>query len=67
MLCVICGLCYVIKTLGEKEIVTMNKRMTIIGIDPKFGLSTLRSNSKILETIDFNTFQYQDFLSDCFE
>ena len=52
VLCVICYmsrfLCYVIKTLGKKGLVTMNNRMTILGIDPKFRLSILRSNSKIL-------------------
>ena len=54
VLCVKCYMlyviCYVIKTLGKKGLVTMNNRMTILGIDPKFGLSNLRSNSKILET-----------------
>ena len=52
VLCVICVLCYVmcyvIKTLGKKGLVTMNNGMTILGIDPKFGLSNLRSNFKIL-------------------
>ena len=48
MLCYV--MCYVIKTLGQKELVTMNNRMTILGIDSKFGLSILRSNFKILET-----------------
>ena len=52
VLCVICymlcGMCYVIKTLGKEGLVTTNNRMTILGIDPKFGLSILRSNSKIL-------------------
>ena len=43
-------MCYVINTLGKKELVAMNNRMTILGIDPKFGLSILRSNSKILAT-----------------
>ena len=43
-------MCYVIKTLGKKELVTMNNRMAISEIDPKFGLSILRSNSKILAT-----------------
>ena len=51
VLCVICVLCHVmcfiIRTLGNKELVTMNNRMTILGIDPKFGLSILRSNYKI--------------------
>ena len=32
-------MCYVIKTLDKKELVTMSNRMTILGIDPKFGLS----------------------------
>ena len=44
----ICVLCYVIKTLGTKGLVTMNNRMTTLGIDQKFGLSILRPNSKIL-------------------
>ena len=53
VLCVICVvlfyvMCYVIKTLGKKGLVIMNNRMTILGIDPKFGPSILRSNSKIL-------------------
>ena len=48
VLCVICVFCYVIRVLGTKGLVTMNNRMTILGIDPKFGLSILRSNSKIL-------------------
>ena len=43
-------MCYVIKIVGKKGLVTMNIRMTILGIDPKFGLSNLRSNSKNLET-----------------
>ena len=42
------NMCYVIKTLGKKELVTMNDRMTILGIYPKFELSILRSNFKIL-------------------
>ena len=41
-------MCYVIKTLGTKGLVTMNNRMTILGIDPRFGLPILRSNFKIL-------------------
>ena len=48
VLCVICVLCYIIRNLGTKGLVTMNNRMTILEIDPKFGLSILRSNSKIL-------------------
>ena len=43
-----CVMCYVVKTLGTMGLVTMNNRMTILGIGPKFGLSILRSNSKIL-------------------
>ena len=43
-------MCYVIKILGKKDLVTINNRITILGIDPKFGLSNLRSSSKILET-----------------
>ena len=41
---------YVIKVLGKKELVTTNNWITILGIDPKVGLSNLRANSKILET-----------------
>ena len=48
VLCVIGVLCYVIKTLGKKRLVTMNNRMTILGIDPKLRVSILRSKSKIL-------------------
>ena len=48
VLFVICVWFHVFKTLGSKEFVTMNNRMTVLGIDPKFGLSILRSNSKIL-------------------
>ena len=44
----LCVMRYVIKTLGKKGLVTMNNRLTILGIDPKFGMSILRSNSKIL-------------------
>ena len=51
VICVLCYvMCYVIKTLGNKELMTMNNRMTILGKDPRFGLSILRSKSKILET-----------------
>ena len=57
-MCVVCDMCvmlcyvlgFVVKSLGKKKLVTMNNRMTILGIDPKFGLSILRSNSKILAT-----------------
>ena len=50
-MCALCyDLCYVIKTLGKNELVIINNRMAILGIDPKFGLSFLRSNSKIFET-----------------
>ena len=48
MLCYV--VCYVIKILGKTGLVTMNNWMTILGIDPEFGPSNLRSNSKILET-----------------
>ena len=44
----LCVMCYVVKTLGTMGLVTMNNRMTILGIDPKFGLSILMSNSQIL-------------------
>ena len=50
VLCVICVLCYSTKTLGTKRVMTMINRMTILGIDPKFELSILRPNSKILAT-----------------
>ena len=51
MICVLCYvMCFAIKTLGKKELVTMNNRMTILGIDSNFGLSILRSNSKMLAT-----------------
>ena len=43
----LCVMCYVIKTLGKKVLVTKNDRIMILGIDPKFGLSILTSNSKI--------------------
>ena len=54
-MCVVCVMlyyltCYVIKALGKWELVTMNNRMMILGIDPMFGLSILRPNSKILVT-----------------
>ena len=44
----LCFMCFVIKTLGMKGLVTKNNPMTILEIDPKFGLSVLRSNSKIV-------------------
>ena len=51
MICVLCYvLCHVIKTLGKKGLVTMNNGLTVLGIDPKFGLSNLRSKSKTLES-----------------
>ena len=37
----------VVKTLGKKGVLTLNNRMKILGIDPKFGLSIL-SNKLIL-------------------
>ena len=46
-------LCYVmcfVKIRGKKELVTLNNQMTILGTGPKFGLSILGSNSKILVT-----------------
>ena len=43
-------MCYVIKILGKKELVITNNWITILGIDPKFGMSDLRSNFKSLET-----------------
>ena len=41
-------MCYVIRTLGMEGLITMNDRTIILGIDAKFALSILRSNSKIL-------------------
>ena len=46
MLCYV--MFYVIKIMGKKELVTMNNQMSILGIDPKMGLSIFKSNSKIL-------------------
>ena len=46
VLCLICVLCYVIKTLGKKGLVTMKNRMTILGKDPTFGLYFLSRNPK---------------------
>ena len=43
----LCFMCCVIKILGKKKLVTINDQMVILGVDPKFGLSILRSNSKI--------------------
>ena len=46
---VICDiLCDVIRTLDVEGLVTTNDRTIILGMDQKFGLSILRSNSKIL-------------------
>ena len=39
--------CYVITILGLEVLVTTNALANHLGIDPKFGLSTLRSVSKI--------------------
>ena len=43
----LCVMCYVIRILGVEGLVTMNDQIMILGLDPKFGLSILRSNSKI--------------------
>ena len=43
VLCVICYVLCVMLVLGKEGLVTMNNRMTMLGIDPKF-----RSKSKIL-------------------
>ena len=43
-------LCVMLLRLGKKGLVTMNNWKTILGIHPKFGLSNLRSKTKILET-----------------
>ena len=40
-------MCYVNRTLGVEGLVTTNDQTIILGIDPKFGMSILRSNSKI--------------------
>ena len=42
-------MCYVIGILGLGGLVTTSVRTIILAIDPKFGLSILRSISKILE------------------
>ena len=48
VICVLCYvMCYVIRTLGKKEFLTMSNRMTILGIDPKFGLSILSRIPKL--------------------
>ena len=43
----LCVMCYVIKTLRKKVLRTKNDQIMILGIDPKFELSILTSNSKI--------------------
>ena len=40
--------CYVFRILGLEMLMTTNARTIILGIDPKSGLSILRSVSKIL-------------------
>ena len=44
---VLCDMFHVIKTMGTKRLVAMNEQIMILGIDPKFGMSILKSNSKI--------------------
>ena len=59
MICVLCYvMCYVFKTLGMRVLVTMNKRMTILGIDSKFELG----NKPILINFRINI-----FLPKCFK
>ena len=41
-------ICYVIKILGLEGLVTANAQTITLRIDPKCGLSFLRSKSKIL-------------------
>ena len=53
-------MCFLIRNLGLEESVTTNVRAIILGIDPKFRLSTRRSNSKVLEMIYFKMFQDQN-------
>ena len=71
-MCVVCDMlcvmCYVNRTLGTKGLVTMNNRMTILGLDPNFGLSFLSSKSKILAINCFLIHcKIKIFLSDCFK
>ena len=40
-----CAMCYDINTLGMEGLVTVKDQIIILGIDPKFELSILRSNS----------------------
>ena len=47
MLYVLC--CYIIRTLTLEGLLAMKAQTIIYGGDPKCGLSTFRSNSKILE------------------
>ena len=48
MICVLCYvMCYVIKTLGKKELVTMNNRMVILGIDPNLDCPFIGQFPKI--------------------
>ena len=44
----LCVMCYVIKTTGRETLVTMIDRTMILGMDPRFGLSILSPNSKLL-------------------
>ena len=47
MFCFIVSFCYVFKILGLGGLVTANAQTITLRIDPKCGLSTLRSNSII--------------------
>ena len=44
---VLCDMCHIIKTMGTKRLVAMNEQIMILGIDSKFGMSILKSNSLI--------------------
>ena len=51
-----------------KKLVTMNDQIVILGIDPKFGLSIIRSKSKIFSNrLILIYFKIKIFLSDCFK
>ena len=64
---ILCVMCCVTKILGTKKLVTMNDQMVILGVDPKFGLSILRSNSQIFSNrLILIYFKIKIFLSDCF-
>ena len=60
-------MCYHIRTLGVEGLETTIDRTVISEIDPKFGLSILRSNSKIISNeLNLKYFKIEIFVSDCF-